>query len=145
MGFDNVRIPRENLLNSVADVSPDGQYLSAIKDPDQTSLAIAISDDSCRSWLRRKTSKEIYVEALFTWHNMRTLQECREACGGQGLKSENRIGQMKGEYDVQSTFEGDNNVLMQQYEKGTVLITEVLLYHILHVEQAFVNTTKNKM
>ena len=33
--FDKVRIPRENLLNSVADVSPDGQYLSAIKDPDQ--------------------------------------------------------------------------------------------------------------
>lgn len=33
--FDNVRIPRENLLNSVADVSADGQYLSAIKDPDQ--------------------------------------------------------------------------------------------------------------
>lgn len=33
--FDNVRIPRENLLNSVADVSTDGQYLSAIKDPDQ--------------------------------------------------------------------------------------------------------------
>lgn len=33
--FDNVRIPRENILNSVADVSPDGKYLSAIKDPDQ--------------------------------------------------------------------------------------------------------------
>ncbi|XP_076918938.1 acyl-coenzyme A oxidase 3, peroxisomal-like [Bidens hawaiensis] len=33
--FDNLRIPRENLLNSVADVSPDGKYLSAIKDPDQ--------------------------------------------------------------------------------------------------------------
>ncbi|MBA0592698.1 hypothetical protein Gorai_009673, partial [Gossypium raimondii] len=33
--FDNVRVPRENLLNSVADVSPDGKYLSAIKDPDQ--------------------------------------------------------------------------------------------------------------
>ncbi|KAJ6433530.1 hypothetical protein OIU84_017257 [Salix udensis] len=33
--FDNLRIPRENLLNLVADVSPDGQYLSAIKDPDQ--------------------------------------------------------------------------------------------------------------
>ena len=30
-----MRIPRENLLNSVADVTPDGQYLSAIKDPDQ--------------------------------------------------------------------------------------------------------------
>lgn len=33
--FDNVRIPRENILNSVADVSSDGKYLSAIKDPDQ--------------------------------------------------------------------------------------------------------------
>ncbi len=30
-----MRIPRENLLNSVADVTPDGQYESAIKDPDQ--------------------------------------------------------------------------------------------------------------
>ena len=54
------------------------------------------------------------LKAALTWHNMRTLQECREACGGQGLKTENRIGQLKAEYDVQSTFEGDNNVLMQQ-------------------------------
>lgn len=43
-------------------------------------------------------------------------QECREACGGQGLKTENRIGQAKSEYDVHSTFEGDNNVLMQQVQ-----------------------------
>ena len=42
------------------------------------------------------------------------LQECREACGGQGLRTENRVGHLKGEYDVQSTFEGDNNILMQQ-------------------------------
>lgn len=41
-------------------------------------------------------------------------QECRESVGGQGLKTENRIGQLKSEFDVQSTFEGDNNVLMQQ-------------------------------
>jgi len=53
-------------------------------------------------------------KAMFTWHNMNTLQECREACGGQGLKAENRIGHLKGEYDAQLTFEGDNNVLMQQ-------------------------------
>ena len=31
--FDHLRIPRENMLNSVAEVSPDGQYLSSIKDP----------------------------------------------------------------------------------------------------------------
>ncbi|KAK9906083.1 hypothetical protein M0R45_000028 [Rubus argutus] len=167
--FDNVRIPRENLLNSVADVSPEGKYLSAIKDPDQRfaaflapltsgrvtiaasaiytskiSLAIAISHQQRLLPLLAKTYamtfaanylKMIYVErtpessktihvvssafkATLTWHNMRTLQECREACGGQGLKTENRIGNLKGEYDVQSTFEGDNNVLMQQVSKA---------------------------
>lgn len=48
------------------------------------------------------------------WRLFSEVQECREACGGQGLKTENRIGQLKAEHDVQSTFEGDNNVLMQQ-------------------------------
>lgn len=41
-------------------------------------------------------------------------KECREAVGGQGVKTENLVGQLKGEFDVQTTFEGDNNVLMQQ-------------------------------
>jgi len=31
--FDNVRVPRENLLNRFADVSPDGEYTSPILDP----------------------------------------------------------------------------------------------------------------
>lgn len=40
--FDNIRIPRENLLNSVADVLPDGQYFSSIKDPDQVTTIVMI-------------------------------------------------------------------------------------------------------
>lgn len=36
--FDNVRIPRENLLNAVADVTPDGKYESAIKEPEQVGV-----------------------------------------------------------------------------------------------------------
>ncbi|KAG2324060.1 hypothetical protein Bca52824_006788 [Brassica carinata] len=187
--FDNLRIPRENLLNLVADVSPDGQYDSAIKNPDQRfgaflapltsgrvtiatcaiysakiGLAVAIryslsrrafsvtangpevllldypshqrqllpllaktyamsfsANDMKMMYVKRtpETSKEIHVvssrlKALLTWHNMRTLQECREACGGQGLKTENRVGHSKGDCDVQTTFEGDNNVLMHQ-------------------------------
>lgn len=36
--FDNVRIPRENLLNSVADVSVEGKYLSATEDPDKVNF-----------------------------------------------------------------------------------------------------------
>ncbi|KAG9146682.1 hypothetical protein Leryth_005031 [Lithospermum erythrorhizon] len=229
--FDNVRIPRENLLNSVADVSPNGDYLSSIKDPDQL-LAFVEGRESTRiaflvfvqryhfhpaylyiaafpfnmrfgafmapltsgrvtialsaiyqskiglsiavryALARRAFSmtqdgpevllldypshqrrllpllaktyamgfaanylKTLYVQrtpeliktihvvssafkAVLTWHNMRTLQECREACGGQGLKTENRVGHLKGEYDVQLTFEGDNNVLMQQVSKA---------------------------
>ncbi|GAU46772.1 hypothetical protein TSUD_92670 [Trifolium subterraneum] len=191
--FDNVRIPRENLLNSVADVSPSGEYLSAIKNTDQRfaaflapltsgrvtiavssvyiskiSLAIAIryaltrrafsiapngpevllldypshqqrllpllakiyamsfaSIELKMMYVNRtpESNKAIHIvssayKATFTWNNMRTLQECREACGGQGIKTENRIGQFKGEYDVHSTFEGDNNVLMQQISKA---------------------------
>ncbi|KAJ4836031.1 hypothetical protein Tsubulata_011355, partial [Turnera subulata] len=192
--FDNVRIPIENMLNSVADVTPDGQYLSDIKDPDRRSaafmspltsgrvsvaataiysakisLAIAIRCALTRrafsitpkygpelllldypSHQRRllpllaKTYamnfagnylKMIYVKRTpqslktlhvvssalkfaTTWHNMRTLQECREACGGQGLKTENRIGQMKGDFDPLSTIEGDNSYMMHQVSKS---------------------------
>ncbi|XP_014524427.1 acyl-coenzyme A oxidase 3, peroxisomal [Vigna radiata var. radiata] len=200
--FDNVRIPRENLLNSVADVSPTGQYLSAIKNVDQRfaaflapltsgrvtiavsavymskiSLAIAIryalsrrafsmtpdgpevllldypshqrrllpllakvyamsfsANDLKMMYVKRtpKSNKAIHIissayKATFTWNNMRTLQECREACGGQGVKSENRVGQFMGEFDVQSTFEGDNNVLMQQISKA--LFAEYVTCH----------------
>lgn len=203
--FDNLRIPRENILNSVADVSPDGNYQSPISGPDQRfaafmaplttgrvtiavsaiyqskiGLAIAIryaltrrafnlqTDEpevllldypshqrrllpllaktyamSCAAndlkriyWKRTPSdSKTIHVlssgyKAMFTWHNMNTLQECREACGGQGLKTENRIGNLLGEYDVQSTFEGDNNVLMQQVSKA--LLGE---YYATHKKQ----------
>ncbi|XP_066312895.1 acyl-coenzyme A oxidase 3, peroxisomal-like [Miscanthus floridulus] len=191
--FQNIRVPRENLLNLVADVLPDGQYVSMIDDPDQrfaaflspltlgrvniavdsvyiskVSLAIAVRYSLSRrafsftpdgpetllldypSHQRRllpllakvclmssavnfmknmyvkrtpEMSKAIHIyssalKATLTWQNMITLQECREACGGQGLKTENRVGIFKAEFDVQSTFEGDNNVLMQQVSKA---------------------------
>ncbi|GAB2234719.1 hypothetical protein Droror1_Dr00003984 [Drosera rotundifolia] len=76
-----------------------------------------------------ETNKAIHIlssafKATMTWHNLRTLQECRKACGGQGLKTENLVGQLISEYDAQSTFEGDNNVLMQQISKA--LLAEYL-------------------
>ncbi|KAK8363682.1 hypothetical protein V6Z11_A03G181100 [Gossypium hirsutum] len=191
--FDNVRVPRENLLNSVADVSADGKYLSSINDPDQrfaaflapltigrvsiatstvyiskAGLTIAIRYALTRrafslkpnepevllldypSYQRRllpllaktyamsfashylkklfvkrtpQSYKTIHIfssafKATFTWNNLHILQECREACGGQGLRTENHVGQWKAEFDVQSTFEGDNNILMQQISKA---------------------------
>lgn len=191
--FDNLRVPRENLLNSVADVTPDGQYISSIKNPDErfaaflapltigrvnilcnalslskiglsvairyslTRRAFSISPGepeallldypshqrrllplvakTCAMTFAANNLKKLYVnrtpklvkaihiyssalKAVGTWQNMKTLQECREACGGQGLKTENQVGILKGECDVQSTFEGDNNVLMQQVSKA---------------------------
>ncbi|MEG3616239.1 acyl-CoA dehydrogenase [Isoptericola haloaureus] len=42
-----------------------------------------------------------------------TLQECREACGGAGFLTENRITSLHADLDVYATFEGDNTVLQQ--------------------------------
>ncbi|MFC7407178.1 acyl-CoA dehydrogenase [Georgenia alba] len=48
-----------------------------------------------------------------TWLALETLQEAREACGGAGFISENRLTGLRADMDVYVTFEGDNNVLLQ--------------------------------
>ncbi len=58
------------------------------------------------------------VKALGTWHATRTIQECREACGGAGYLSVNRFTALKADTDVFTTFEGDNHVLVQLVAKG---------------------------
>jgi acyl-CoA oxidase len=55
---------------------------------------------------------------VITWFSNRTIQECREACGGKGYLLENRIPDLKGDVDIFTTFEGDNTVLMQLAAKG---------------------------
>ncbi|WP_158858016.1 acyl-CoA dehydrogenase family protein [Lunatibacter salilacus] len=57
------------------------------------------------------------LKATLTWHTTASLQECREACGGKGYLSENRIDALKNDTDVYTTFEGDNTVLMQLVAK----------------------------
>lgn len=58
------------------------------------------------------------LKAYATWHTTETLQEVREACGGQGYRADNRIAALKADTDVFTTFEGDNTVLMLQVAKG---------------------------
>ncbi|GGO78417.1 acyl-CoA dehydrogenase family protein [Nocardioides deserti] len=58
------------------------------------------------------------TKALGTWHATRTIQECREACGGAGYLSVNRFDALKADTDVFTTFEGDNTVLLQLVAKG---------------------------
>ena len=199
--FDGVRVPREALLNRFADVSEDGAYSSADREPQPPLLhdarhprpgpglrrrrrhqrqqgraghrgplraaAPAVRGDvartrrSCcsttastsagcsrcwptptrctsprRSWpasatrcspgddasdekVRRELeSRAAGTKALGTWHATRTIQECREACGGAGYLAENRFAALKADTDVFTTFEGDNTVLLQLVAKG---------------------------
>jgi acyl-CoA oxidase len=67
--------------------------------------------------------REIEVEAAglkayVTWHATAALQACRECCGGQGVLAVNRIGMLKSDTDVYTTFEGDNSVLLQLVARG---------------------------
>ncbi len=58
------------------------------------------------------------MKSFATWNATATLQECREACGGKGFLSENRIERLKNDTDIYTTFEGDNTVLLQLVAKS---------------------------
>ena len=47
-----------------------------------------------------------------------TLQACREGMGGQGFLAANRLGRLKADTDIYTTFEGANPVLLQLVAKG---------------------------
>ena len=57
------------------------------------------------------------LKPLSTWFALDTLQEAREACGGQGFLAENRLVGLRADLDIYVTFEGDNNVLLQLVAK----------------------------
>ncbi|UII80865.1 acyl-CoA dehydrogenase [Flagellimonas sp. CMM7] len=193
--FDQVKVPRENLLNEFGEIRDDGTYSSAIKNPNKRfftmlgtlvggricvakggvggakmALTIAVkhalnrrqfndsvkiqedlimdypthqlrltpaiasayvyhvtleemmkrySDDSQPD--KRKVETQVAgLKSIITWFANDTIQECREACGGKGYLLENRIADLKGDVDIFTTFEGDNNVLLQLAAKGVL-------------------------
>ena len=67
---------------------------------------------------RELESRAAGLKAAQTWHTTRTIQACREACGGAGYLAENRLAGLKADTDVFTTFEGDNTVLLQLVAKG---------------------------
>ncbi len=195
--FNQVRIPRANLLNRYADVSEDGTYTSSIESPGRrfftqlgalvqgrVSLTGAVTnaqklalDIAVRYSLERKQfpgvdGKEVTLldygrhqrrllpliartyaqvfthqellnqfhavftgendteetrsdletvsaasKALSTWYALDTIQQCREACGGQGFMAQHRLTGLRADLDVYVTFEGDNNVMLQLVAK----------------------------
>lgn len=54
------------------------------------------------------------IKAVTTWNAMDAFQESREATGGAGyIASKNRFNALRDDLDIYTTFEGDNNVLLQ--------------------------------
>jgi acyl-CoA oxidase len=75
-------------------------------------------DDDGDHRRRELESRAAGTKALGTWHATRTIQECRELCGGAGYLAVNRFAALKADTDVFTTFEGDNHVLLQLVAKG---------------------------
>ncbi|MFE3080226.1 acyl-CoA dehydrogenase family protein [Nocardia tengchongensis] len=196
--FDQVRIPRENLLNRYADVAEDGSYSSDIENPSRrffttlgtlvrgrvsvggaaaaaarVGLSIAVRyAEQRRQFADPDTGQETVLldyrshqrrllplvarsyalafaqnDLVRRMHLVQTgqdtdpraqralenraaglkvaqtrfataaIQECREACGGAGYLTENRLVTLKADTDVFTTFEGDNVVLTQLVAK----------------------------
>jgi acyl-CoA oxidase len=67
---------------------------------------------------RSYESRAAGLKALASWHANATIQECRECCGGAGYLAVNRLGALRCDTDVFTTFEGDNTVLLQLVAKS---------------------------
>ncbi|TME20499.1 MAG: acyl-CoA oxidase, partial [Chloroflexi bacterium] len=63
-------------------------------------------DSADESEQRRLETLAAGLKAVSTWHTTQTIQTCREACGGAGYLSVNRLTELKADTDVFTTFEG---------------------------------------
>ncbi|CAL1688602.1 unnamed protein product [Lasius platythorax] len=54
------------------------------------------------------------AKPLCSWIARDAIQDCRESCGGHGYLKMSRLGDIRAENDANCTYEGENNVLIQQ-------------------------------
>jgi acyl-CoA oxidase len=58
------------------------------------------------------------LKAYASEHALEAIQASREACGGRGYAAENRLGSLRSDADIFTTFEGANPVLYQLVARG---------------------------
>jgi acyl-CoA oxidase len=80
--------------------------------------AVFSQDDPPERERRELESLAAAMKATASWHATKTIQTCRECCGGAGYMSRNRFAALKADTDIFTTFEGDNVVLMMLAAKG---------------------------
>ncbi len=93
-------------LHDLADAFADASAAAATGEP-------AGSTDQ-----QRIETEAAALKAMASWHATRSLQEAREACGGEGYRTSSGIALRKADSDIFTTFEGDNTVLMLQVAKN---------------------------
>lgn len=64
-------------------------------------------------------SKEVHAvssscKPIATWMGVEALGEARRACGGHGFLQASRLNTLRSSADPNQTFEGENNILLQQ-------------------------------
>jgi acyl-CoA oxidase len=90
---------------------------------DTVVLRLAFAGLRARHAAPSEDTRELEAEAaalkiLGSRHGITAVQAAREACGGQGYLSVNRIPQLRADVDIFTTFEGDNTVLAQLVGKA---------------------------
>lgn len=54
------------------------------------------------------------TKPVISWASRDGIQDCREGCGGHGFLKASAIGDIRNDHDANCTYEGENNVLIQQ-------------------------------
>lgn len=57
------------------------------------------------------------IKTISSWFSRKGIQECRDLCGAFGYSGYSRLPQIYNDNDINTTWEGDNNVLLQQTAK----------------------------
>ncbi|GMT23508.1 hypothetical protein PFISCL1PPCAC_14805, partial [Pristionchus fissidentatus] len=110
-------LQRRRLLPALAAAISIGFFQEKMVDLFAQYMARVLTGD--KSDELAETSKEVHglsscCKPRSTWLGVNALAEARAACGGHGFLYVSRLNELRDTYDPSQTFEGENNILVQQ-------------------------------